>query len=94
MSIIISSHLRLFYFYKLDFIIQNEVFVITIPLIKRPLQLENTTKVEDIGKHHQSGRLVTFCAVYYTSRSLMFYTNPICQFEVFIITIPLVKGSL
>ena len=42
---LISSHLRLFYFYKLDFIIQNEVFVITIPLIKGPLQLEKTTKV-------------------------------------------------
>jgi hypothetical protein len=83
MSIIISSHLRLFYFYKLDFIIQNEVFVITIPLVKGSLQLEKTTKVEDIEKHHQSGRLVTFWAVYYTSRSLMSYTNPIsCQFEV------------
>ena len=57
---LISSHLRLFYFYKLDFIIQNEVFVITIPLIKGPLQLQKTTKVEDIGKDHQSGRLVPF----------------------------------
>ena len=44
---LISSHLRLFYFYKLDFILQNEVFVITIPLIKGPLQLEKTTKVGD-----------------------------------------------
>jgi hypothetical protein len=26
---LISSHLRLFYFYKLDFIIQNELFFIT-----------------------------------------------------------------
>ena len=60
MSIIISSHLRLFYFYKLDFIIQNEVFVITIPLVKGPLQLENTTIVEDIRKDHQSGRLIHF----------------------------------
>ena len=60
MSIIISSHLSLFYLYKLDFIIQNEVFVITITLVKGPLQLENTTKVEDIGKDHQSGRLVPF----------------------------------
>ena len=60
MSIIISSHLRLFYFYKLDFIIKNEVFIITIPLVKGILQLENTTKVEDIGKDHQSGRLVPF----------------------------------
>ena len=42
---LISSHLRLFYFYKLDFIIQNEVFVIIIPLVKGSLQLENTTKV-------------------------------------------------
>ena len=57
---LISSHLILFYFYKLDFIIQNEVFVITIPLIKGPLQLEKTTKVEDIGKDNQSGRLVPF----------------------------------
>jgi hypothetical protein len=47
MSIIISSHLRLFYFYKLDFIIQNEVFVIIIPLVKGSLQLEKTTKVGD-----------------------------------------------
>ena len=54
------SNLRLFYFYKLDFIIQNEVFVITIPLIKGPLQLEKITKVEDIGKDHQSGRVVPF----------------------------------
>jgi hypothetical protein len=38
----------------------NEVFVITIPLVKGSLQLENTTKVEDIGKDHQSGRLVPF----------------------------------
>ena len=57
---LISSHLILFYFYKLDFIIQNEVFVITIPLVKGSLQLENTTIVEDIGKDHQSGRLVPF----------------------------------
>ena len=45
---LISSHLRLFYFYKLDFIIQNEVFVIPIPLVKGPLQLEKTTKVGDL----------------------------------------------
>ena len=75
MSIIISSHLSLFYLYKLDFIFQNEVFVITITLVKGPLQLENTTKVEDIGKDHQSGRLVPFLAVYYTSRSLISYTE-------------------
>ena len=60
MSIIISFHLRLFYFYKLDFIIQNEVFVITILLVKGSLQLEKTNKVEDIGKDHQSGILVPF----------------------------------
>ena len=57
---LISSHLRLFYFYKLDFVIQNEVFVIIIPLVKGSLQLEKTTKVEDFGKDHQSGRLVPF----------------------------------
>jgi hypothetical protein len=75
MSIIITSHLRLLYFYKVDFIIQNEVFVITVPLVKGPLQLEKATIVEDIGKDHQSGRLVPFLALYYTSRSLMSYTK-------------------
>ena len=42
-KIIISSHQRIL----LDFIIQNELFVISIPLVKRSLQLENTTKVGD-----------------------------------------------
>ena len=46
--------------YILDFIIQNEVFVIIIHLVKGSLQLENTTKVGDFGKDHQSGRLVPF----------------------------------
>ena len=46
-KIIISSHLRLFYFYKLDFIIKNKVFVIIILLVKGSLQLEKTTKVGD-----------------------------------------------
>ena len=31
----------------LDFIIQNEVFVIIIPLVKGSLQLQNNTKVGD-----------------------------------------------
>jgi hypothetical protein len=31
----------------LDFIIQNEVFVIIIPLVKQSLQLQNNTKVGD-----------------------------------------------
>ena len=44
---LISSHLTLFYFYKLDFIIQNKVFLIIIPLVKGSLQLEKTTKVGD-----------------------------------------------
>ena len=81
MSIIISSNLRLFYLYKLDFIIQNEVFVIIIPLVKRSLQLETTTKVGDFGKDHQSGRLVPFWEVYY-DKSLWFERESISKVTV------------
>jgi hypothetical protein len=81
MSIIISSHLRLFYFYKLDFIIQNEVFIIIIPLVKGSLQLEKNIKVGDFGKDHQSGRLVHFLAVYY-DKSLWFGREVISKVSV------------
>ena len=71
MSIIISSHLRLFYFY----------IILYYPKWSIRYNYFVSQRVTTIGKDHQSGRLVPFWAVYY-DKSLGFGREAISKVSV------------